>query len=125
MTTRFHRNTLRNTGLIVCVLLLAACQAAPPKQNAGRLIASDGVRQMFEDNPDMDVLMADGARVKCRQVQRVGSHIHGRMCMTVDEWAERERALEQTKQRMLAGACVARSLNQSGRSSTCGEGKGL
>ena len=103
----------------------SGCTMVPPKQNAGDLITSEGVRKLFEENPGMDVLYADGSKVKCRQITRVGTHIHSRMCLTVEEWEERERALEKTKQRLLAGPCVPSAIDKpgAGRSGTCGEGK--
>ena len=93
-------------ALVFAVVVTSACAAVPPKQNMGELIASEGVREMFEKDPTLAVLHADGTRVKCRQIKRVGTHIHSRMCMTVDEWASRERALDKTKTDLMAGVCT-------------------
>lgn len=91
---------------IVLSTFLFACTAVPPKQNMGTLTASEGVRKMFEDNPEMQTLMADGTKVRCRQIQRVGTHIHSRLCMTVEEWRDKEEALAKTKMDMMAGPCT-------------------
>ena len=98
--------SITSVALVLAVALSTACTAVPPKQNMGELIASDGVRALFEKAPELAVLQADGTRVKCRQIKRVGTHIHSRMCMTVDEWAARERALDKTKTDLLAGVCT-------------------
>lgn len=92
-------------GAFFC-LALCACTAVPPKQNMGTLTASEGVRKMFEDNPEMNTLMADGTTVRCRQIKRVGTHIHSRLCMTVKEWKDKEEALAKTKMDMMAGPCT-------------------
>lgn len=92
--------------LALCIFLVTGCKAVPPFQNAGELIASPGVQELFED-PKVDTVYADGSNVKCRQIRRVGTHIHSRLCMTVEEWESRERALAQTKDQIRFGPCNA------------------
>ena len=100
------RSSLPTAMGVLFSVALFACTAVPPKQNMGTLTASDGVRKMFEDNPDMQTLMADGTKVRCRQIQRVGTHIHSRLCMTVEEWKDQEEALAKTKMDWMAGPCT-------------------
>ena len=99
--------TTRSALVAIAISCIAACASQPMTHSGGELIASPGVKKLFVENPDAEAIVADGSTVKCRQHQRVGSHIHTRTCMTVQEWADRERAMEKEKMRLMVGPCAA------------------
>ena len=69
--------------LALCTLICACANTGPVDPNRGNLIATEGVRQVFEDDT-VDVAEATD-RIKCRHVYRVGTHLIQRLCVTTDE----------------------------------------
>ena len=81
--------------LALLVVALGACATHSEGPGANKkLLVSDGVKQIFEDNPDLasieDGATADGDVVLCRLQRRLGSHLGTRVCMTRNEWRQRE-----------------------------------
>lgn len=81
--------------LVLLVVALSACATRYEGPGAAhKLAVSQGVKQIFEDNPDLESVesgaTADGDVVICRLQRRLGSHLGTRVCMTRNEWRQRE-----------------------------------
>lgn len=78
---------------VFALAALVGCAQSPPKSDT-QLIISPGLRQIFAENPEIESIedgaTYQGVTIKCRYESRLGSHIGARVCMTHQEWQERE-----------------------------------
>lgn len=86
---------MKNLAIVMLTLALCACAARSDSPGAtSNLVVSEGVKQIFEDNPEIASLengaTADGDVVLCRLQRRLGSHLGVRVCMTRNEWRQKE-----------------------------------
>jgi hypothetical protein len=90
------------------VLTLAACKAVPVDHNRGELIASEGVKAIFEETEEGDeIRVTRGDNIRCERQRRVGTHLINKVCMTKDEWDLRERKTRDVTRRFREGRpCV-------------------
>ena len=78
---------MRHVCFGLCVMLATACASQGPiDPNRGLLVASDGVKAIFDDE-SVDVAEAVDD-VRCERTMIVGSHLIRRYCYTLPE-AER------------------------------------
>jgi len=108
--------------LLAVLVHLSGCSIVPPDVNRGELVASAGVRQIFEDG-ELDAIEA-GERVRCERQRRVGTHRVTRLCMTIAEWEDHDRRLQETlRQREMLNRCVPTG-GASNDAGSCGSGRG-
>jgi hypothetical protein len=114
-------------AIATLVLMLSACKSVPENLNSGELIASAGVRAFFDD-PNVDAVEA-GSKISCKRERRVGTHMIFKVCMTKEEWKDRELATRDMHRRYretnpctanLSGAFGNTTAN--GKATFCGEG---
>lgn len=95
------------TKLVVALcaaVVLAGCKAVPVDLNHGELVASEGVRKIFEEE-NVDAVEA-GERVRCERRRRTGTHMVQRLCMTIDEWDEHYRRIREVAYNRLNQPCI-------------------
>ena len=111
---------------MIAIVGLAGCQSVPENVNRGELVASAGVRAMFED-PGIDAVEA-GERVRCERYRRVGTHLIQRVCMTMEEWELKERhTQEEVRDLYETSPCINVQVGRATGGSapgSCGEGRG-
>ena len=106
-------------ALVLGILLSACASQAPINPNRGNLIATEGVRKIFEDE-SVDVAEASD-QVRCRHVYRVGTHLTQRMCWTKEEQEADEARHRRYNLKYLDQITRAKSVEpQTGRPVTVG-----
>ena len=124
---------MNKSGLVwalVAACLLSGCQSTPTyeqereKKLTGDLVVSAGVRRLFDDDPEVDQLVAGGDNdIKCIRERRVGTHMVKRICRTKGEWDYLKQQTKEThQQNRMAGVCGGGSGPIS--RGDCGEGRG-
>lgn len=98
----------RRTGLLLLVIAVtfSGCTMVPPGASQGKFVASQGVRDMFDD-PDVEVIVDNGDRIRCERQKRLGTHFHTKVCMTITEWEERKRRQRELQQKNMMAVCGA------------------
>ncbi len=101
------QKSLRYSLLGFLALTLAACQSVPVDTNHGELIASPGVKALFEQNEGInEIVVKDDSDLKCVRERRVGTHMVMRICRTKVEWQQlAEQTRYQHERRAIGGAC--------------------
>lgn len=96
------------TGLLLLIIAVgfSGCKLVPPGASQGKFVASQGIKDMFAD-PEVDVIVDNGDRIRCERQKRLGTHFHTKVCMTVDEWQERKRRQRELQQKNMMGTCGA------------------
>lgn len=92
--------------LVVIAVTVSGCKLVPPGASQGKFVASQGVKDMFDD-PDVDVIVDNGDRIRCERQKRLGTHRHTKVCMTIAEWDERKRRQRELQQKNMMGVCGA------------------
>lgn len=92
------------TGALA-LLLMAGCAATPTDPNAGKLYASEGVRNILDEKGVDSLDTEEEPRIKCVREKILGSHRVQRTCMTVDEWDAREQDTQRDLYNRRRGTC--------------------
>ncbi len=72
--------------------LAVGCAHRDANVDRGEIVVSNGVKQYFADNPEVDELATSGdggdQSIRCVRERRVGTHRVVRICRTRAEWRE-------------------------------------
>lgn len=86
---------MKTFTLVLLAIAVSACATRYEGPGAAhKLAVSQGVQKIFDENPELESIesgaVADGDVVVCRLQRRVGSHMGLRVCMTRNEWRQKE-----------------------------------